>query len=37
MTEELTPIENTIAIVAALAGLKFNPETGEFEPFPEGE
>jgi hypothetical protein len=37
MTEELTPEENALSIIAALAGLKLNPETGEFEPFPEGE
>tara|TARA_R110002020_G_scaffold261324_3_gene475655 strand:+ start:833 stop:946 length:114 start_codon:yes stop_codon:yes gene_type:complete len=37
MTEELTPFEKSIAVIAALAGLKLNPETGEFEPFPEGE
>ena len=37
MTEELTQEEKTIAILAALAGLLLNPETGEFEPFPEGE
>ncbi len=37
MTEELTPEENAICIIAALAGLTINPETGEFEPIKEKE
>ena len=37
MPKDLTPEENMICIIAALAGLKINPETGEFEPFAEGE
>jgi len=32
MSERLTPEENAICIIAALAGLVLNPETGEFEP-----
>ena len=37
MSNDLTSEEKTLCVLAALAGLKLNPETGEFEPFPEGE